>query len=105
LRKLPRDFYERDTLLVAQDLLGKLLVHEAEDGKTIGKIVEVEAYLGPEDKAAHSYQGLNSTRTRIMYPLPHILILILLKFRPVPFYLDYFTTSRANPNFPGKHDP
>lgn len=67
MRKLPREFYERDTLAVAPDLLGKLLVHESETGKTVGKIVEVEAYIGPEDKAAHSYRGLKSTPTQIMF--------------------------------------
>jgi DNA-3-methyladenine glycosylase len=44
--KLPRSFYDRDTVIVAQELLGKLLVHRSGSGKRIGKIVEVEVYPG-----------------------------------------------------------
>jgi DNA-3-methyladenine glycosylase len=67
LRKLPRDFFERDTIIVAQELLGKLLVHESTDGKTVGKIVEVEAYIGPDDKGSHAFKGLRSSRTEIQF--------------------------------------
>jgi len=55
--RLKRDFYTRDTLLVAKELLGKYIVRKI--GKrflVVGKIVETEAYIGPEDKASHSYQ-------------------------------------------------
>lgn len=65
--KLPREFYLQDTLAVARHLLGKLLVHDAQEGRTIGRIVETEAYQGPGDKAAHSYNNLCSKRTEIMY--------------------------------------
>ena len=65
--KLTREFYERDTLLVAKELLGKYLTHRTAEGTTAGRIVEVEAYMGPEDAAAHSYKGLNSTRTKVMF--------------------------------------
>ncbi len=64
---LPREFYERDTLLVAKELLGKKLVHETEEGKTVGRIVEVEAYIGPGDAAAHTYKGLRSSRTEVAF--------------------------------------
>lgn len=67
MRSIPRDFYERDTLTVARDLLGKHLVHASPEGTTIGRIVEVEAYMGPGDAAAHSYKGLRSSRTEVMY--------------------------------------
>ena len=67
--KLPRDFYLRSNVLtVARDLLGKLLVVPARNGKRVsGKIVELEAYRGPEDRAAHSYGGRRTRRTETMY--------------------------------------
>lgn len=64
---LTREFYLRDTELVAQELLGKLLIHKTEEGTAAGMIVEVESYLGPEDKGAHSYGNRKSERTRIQY--------------------------------------
>ncbi|HEX3028498.1 MAG TPA: DNA-3-methyladenine glycosylase [Clostridia bacterium] len=64
---LQREFYERDTLLVAKELLGKKLVHETDEGKTVGRIVEVEAYIGPGDAAAHTYKGLRSIRTEVAF--------------------------------------
>jgi DNA-3-methyladenine glycosylase len=65
--KLPRSFYERDTLTVAKELLGKYLIHTSPKGRTVGKIVEVEAYIGPKDKAAHSYNGRRTKRTEAMF--------------------------------------
>ena len=69
MTKLPRPFYDRDTILVAQELLGKWLVHKSEGREQIGKIVEVEAYLGPHDLAAHSAKGLTA-RTKTMFGPP-----------------------------------
>jgi DNA-3-methyladenine glycosylase len=69
VHKLPREFYDRDTILVARELLGKLLVHRAGDLARIGKIVEVEAYLGEHDLAAHSSKG-RTARTEIMFGPP-----------------------------------
>jgi hypothetical protein len=54
MEKLPRSFYDRDTIVIARELLGKLLVHESRGVERIGRIVETEAYLGPHDLAAHS---------------------------------------------------
>lgn len=65
--KIERDFYNRDALAVARELLGKTLVHVTAEGVTKGKIVEVEAYKGAVDKAAHSYPRLRSKRTEIQY--------------------------------------
>jgi DNA-3-methyladenine glycosylase len=69
MQKLTRTFYDRDTITVARELLGKLLVHELHGVKRVGKIVEVEAYLGPHDLAAHSAKGLTE-RTRVMFGPP-----------------------------------
>ena len=62
LKKLRRDFYCGDTLSVAQNLLGKTLVHITEGKRLSGKIVETEAYKGITDKAAHSYGGRRTKR-------------------------------------------
>lgn len=64
---LQRPFYQQDTITVAKDLLGKILVHESSDGTTAGRIVETEAYRGPEDQAAHSSGGRRTARNEIMY--------------------------------------
>ena len=64
---LQKSFYQQDIITVASDLLGKILVHESKEGKTAGKIVETEAYLGPEDRAAHSSEGRRTARNEVMY--------------------------------------
>jgi DNA-3-methyladenine glycosylase len=64
---LQRNFYQKDTIEVAKNLLGKILVHETPEGTTAGRIVEVEAYRGPEDLAAHSSGGRRTPRNECMY--------------------------------------
>ncbi len=64
--KLKRNFYTRDVLTVAKELLGKILVHNVRGQILAGKIVEVEAYDGKIDKAAHSYVG-RTKRNEIMF--------------------------------------
>jgi DNA-3-methyladenine glycosylase len=68
-RRLERGFYDRDTVAVARDLLGKYLVRVSRGVERVGRIVEVEAYLGPHDLAAHSSKGLTA-RTRVMFGPP-----------------------------------
>lgn len=64
---LQRSFYQRDTISVSKDLLGKILVHESSKGTVAGRIVETEAYRGPEDQAAHSSGGRRTARNEVMF--------------------------------------
>jgi DNA-3-methyladenine glycosylase len=64
-RILAREFYDRDTVTVARELLGKILVH----GRLAGRIVETEAYLGGGDLASHSARGITQ-RTRVIFGPP-----------------------------------
>ena len=67
--KLQRDFYSRETLTVARELIGLHLVHRGARGLQIGRIVETEAYKGPQDLAAHSSRG-RTPRTEVMFGPP-----------------------------------
>lgn len=69
LQKLPRQFYARSTVQVAEELLGTFLVHRIGDVARIGRIVEVEAYVGGHDLASHSSKGVTK-RTRVMFGPP-----------------------------------
>ncbi|MBW9152197.1 DNA-3-methyladenine glycosylase [Clostridium estertheticum] len=70
--KLTREFYARETLQVARELLGKILVHEINGVKLMGKIVETEAYIGSIDKACHAYGGKHTPRVETLYGMPGI---------------------------------
>ena len=67
MQKLTREFFRADALTLAQCLLGKILVHDSEEGRTSGIITETEAYLGPEDRAAHTWNSRRTTRTEIVF--------------------------------------
>lgn len=66
MKKLNRSFYLQPTLKVAQELLGKFLVHRIGQKKIVGRITETEAYTGPKDKASHASRGRTS-RTELMF--------------------------------------
>jgi DNA-3-methyladenine glycosylase len=64
--KLSRSFYQQATIDVAKQLLGKYLVRRHHDGPAIGRIVETEAYIGPQDLACHASKG-RTARTEVMF--------------------------------------
>lgn len=66
-KRLGRDFFSRDGITVARELLGKILVHETSLGTVRGIITEVESYMGEEDKGSHTYGGKRTDRTEPMY--------------------------------------
>jgi len=77
-KKLPRKFYIRPTLNVARDLLGKYIIRKFDDKELVAKIIETEAYIGPQDKASHAYKGKITHRNQIEYEIGgHIYIYLV----------------------------
>ena len=67
-KKLPPSFYQRsDVVTITKELVGKILVTNFDHRLTAGRIAEAEAYNGPFDKAAHSYNNRRTKRTEVMY--------------------------------------
>ena len=66
-RRLAREFFTRDGITVARELLGKVLVHHTKAGIVRGMITEVESYMGEADKGSHTYGGKRTERTEPMY--------------------------------------
>lgn len=68
MQKLSRDFYLRDdVVLIAKELLGKIIVTKFDGIVTAGRIVETEAYAGIRDKASHAYNNRRTNRTEVMF--------------------------------------
>ena len=70
MAKLLRDFYDRPTLEVARDLLGKYLVRVQEGEKLVCRITETEGYIGRIDKACHAYGYKRTKRTETLFAPP-----------------------------------
>ena len=70
-RVLPRQFFDRDPMSVARELLGKLLCHDDRSQLVVGRIVETEAYLASEDPASHAYRGQTLRNTAMFGPPGH----------------------------------
>jgi len=73
MNPLDARFFHQPTLGMARHLLGKYIVHEHESGLYIGKIVETEAYMGAEDRAAHSFGNRRTKRTEVMFGEPGLI--------------------------------
>lgn len=77
-RPVPSKFFEQATEDIAYQLLNLLLVRESADGVRVGRIVECEMYQGPHDKGAHSFGGVPTPRTAVMYgPAGHAYVYLI----------------------------
>lgn len=70
MARLPREFYDRDTVTVARELLGKYLVRVWNGELLAGRITETEAYIGRCDKACHAYNYRRTARTDTLFMAP-----------------------------------
>ncbi|WP_342599296.1 DNA-3-methyladenine glycosylase [Psychrobacillus sp. FSL H8-0483] len=73
MKPIDMSFFHQPTLELAGNLIGKYIVHEHTSGLLIGKIVETEAYMGAEDRAAHSFGNRRTKRTEVMFGEPGLI--------------------------------
>ena len=95
-RPLPLAFYSRPVLRVARDCIGKHLVHDTPEGLVVGRIVEAEAYRGPEDRAAHSFGGRRTARTEVMFGPPGYAYVFLVY--GLHYHVNLVTTAEGAPH-------
>lgn len=69
MKRLEREFFTRDGITLAKELLGKVLVHDTGVGTVRGIITETESYMGEQDKGSHTYGGKRTARTEPMYQI------------------------------------
>ena len=92
--KLPRSFYDRPTLDVARDLLGKVLVHDRRGVRTSGAIVEVEAYIGEADPACHAAPGPTPRNAPMYGAAGHVYVYLNYG---IHWMVNIVTESRGSP--------
>jgi len=94
--RLDYEFYQKNAVQTAKDLLGKILVRKY-DGKTIKvKIVETEAYCGAEDKASHAHNNKKTKRTKAMFEKGGIIYIYLIY--GMYYCLNIVTAEKDNPH-------
>jgi DNA-3-methyladenine glycosylase len=93
--KVQRDFYAQPVLEVARQCIGKLLVSRIAEGEVAGRIVEAEAYRGPQDLAAHSAHGLTKRTSAMFGPPGHAYIYLLYG---VSWALNLVAASEGEPH-------
>ena len=93
--KVSRDFYAQPVLEVARQCIGKLLVSRNPEGEAAGRIVEAEAYRGPQDLAAHSAHGLTKRTSAMFGPPGHAYIYLLYG---VSWALNLVAASEGEPH-------
>ena len=93
-RRLPRSFYERPTLQVLEDLIGKVLVHDVRGRRASGIIVEAEAYIGEDDPACHAAPGPTERNAPLYGPAGHAYV-----------YLNYGIHNLVNAVTEGEGSP
>ena len=83
-------------LVVARACIGKILVHHTATGVVAGRIVETEAYRGPQDRAAHSFNGRRTARTEVMYGPPGFAYIFFVY--GMHFQFNIVTTREGDPH-------
>jgi DNA-3-methyladenine glycosylase len=74
---LPREFYARDPIVVARELLGKILMRQSEEGLASGRVVEAEAYLSSRDPACHAHRGPSRKNAAMFGPAGHAYVYMI----------------------------